>query len=158
MITFHLSSVTELYDNISLQLVGGYKEESGKGGLLSKRILTFFAAHPLTFDLTLACLGPLNTRIRSIVLLNSQSLKKIDFKIYFFKGRPEPIVGGVLCDLRNATLYPSTFNRSFVDGLPDDAVMSLMLGPSLLKRPERLKKMIIEQEDKGYRAKTSITM
>ena len=67
-------------------------------------------------------------------------------------------MGGVLCDLRNATLYPSTFNRSFVDGLPDDAVMSLMLGPSLLKRPERLKKMIIEQEDKGYRAKTSITM
>ena len=56
---------TELYDNISLQLVGGYKEESGKGGLLSKRILTFFANHPLTFDLTLACLGPLNTRIRS---------------------------------------------------------------------------------------------
>ena len=56
---------TELYDNISLQLVGGYKEESGKGGLLSKRILTFFASHPLTFDLTLACLGPLNTRIRS---------------------------------------------------------------------------------------------
>ena len=67
-------------------------------------------------------------------------------------------MGGVLCDLRNATLYPATFNRSFVDGLPDDAVMSLMLGPSLLKRPERLKKMIIEQEDKGYRAKTSITM
>ena len=56
---------TELYDNISLQLVGGYKEESGKGGLLSKRILTFFATHPLTFDLTLACLGTLNTRIRS---------------------------------------------------------------------------------------------
>ena len=83
MITFHLSSVTELYDNISLQLVGGYKEESGKGGLLSKRILTFFAAHPLTFDLTLACLGPLNTRIRSIVLLNSQSLKNWLQNLFF---------------------------------------------------------------------------
>ena len=73
-------------------------------------------------------------------------------------GRPEPIVGGILCDLRKATLHPATFNRSFVDGLADDAVMSLMLGPSLLKRPETLKKMIIEQEDKGYRAKTSMTM
>ena len=85
MITFHLSSVTELYDNISLQLVGGYKEESGKGGLLSKRILTFFAAHPLTFDLTLACLGPLNTRIRSKYCSTKFTIfKKIDFKIYYF--------------------------------------------------------------------------
>ena len=90
MITFHLSSVTELYDNISLQLVGGYKEESGKGGLLSKRILTFFAAHPLTFDLTLACLGPLNTRIRSIVLLNSQYLKKLTSKSIFLQADLSP--------------------------------------------------------------------
>ena len=118
---------------ITLQLVGGYKEESGKGGVLSKRILSFFATHHLTFKLNLVCLGPVNTKLKS---------------------RPEPIVGGVLCDLsKGGKLYPATFNRSFVDGMPEDTINTLMLGPSLIKRPERLKKMILEHEDKGYSAK-----
>ena len=40
----------ELFDMaVTLQLVGGYKEESGKGGLLSKRILTFFAENKMNF-------------------------------------------------------------------------------------------------------------
>ena len=113
--------------------MGGYKEESGKGSLLSKLILSFFSSHPLTFNLTLACLGPVNTKLR---------------------GRPEPIVGGVLCDLANgAKLYPATFNRSFVDGMPEETIMTLMLGPSLLKKPFKLKKMILEQEDKGFSSK-----
>ncbi len=116
-------------------MVGGLKEESGKGGVLSRRILTFFSTHHLTFRLDLVCLGPANTRIR---------------------GRPEPIVGGVLCDLtKSGKLFPATFNRSFVDGLPQEAVNSLMLGPSLLKKPERLKKMILEQEDKGFSFKVN---
>ena len=72
------------------------------------------------------------------------------------QGPAQPIVGGVLCDLtKNGKLYPATFNRSFVDGLPEDTINTLMLGPSLIKKPERLKKMIIEQEDKGFSAKNT---
>ena len=71
-------------------------------------------------------------------------------------GPAQPIVGGVLCDLtKNAKLFPATFNRSFVDGLPEDTINTLMLGPSLIKKPERLKKMIIQQEDKGFSAKNT---
>jgi len=126
----------DLFSTVTLQLVGGLKEESGKGGVLSKRILTFFATHNLTFKLSLVCLGPVNTRTKW--------------------GPAQPIVGGVLCDLtKNGKLYPATFNRSFVDGLPEDAINTLMLGPSLIKKPERLKKMIIEQEDKGFSAKNT---
>ena len=33
--------------------------------------------------------------------------------------------------------------------------LSLILGPSLIKKPERLKKMIIQQEDKGFSAKNT---
>lgn len=124
--------------NVTLQLVGGLKEESGKGGVLSRRILTFFATHSMTFKVTLVCLGHVNTRLRS---------------------RAEPIVGGVLCDLsKGGKLYPATFNRSFVDGLPQESVNALMLGPSLLKKPERLKKMILQQEDKGFSCKNSTSI
>ncbi len=43
-------SVDEIFENaVTLQLVGGYKEESGKGGVLSKRILSFFAQNQLEF-------------------------------------------------------------------------------------------------------------
>jgi len=126
----------DLFNTVTLQLVGGLKEESGKGGVLSKRILTFFATHNLTFKLSLVCLGPVNTHRK--------------------RGPAQPIVGGVLCDLtKNGKLYPATFNRSFVDGLPEDTINTLMLGPSLIKKPERLKKMIIEQEDKGFSAKNT---
>ena len=129
----HVSADKDVFGGISLQLVGGYKEESGKGGVLSTRILTFFATQHLTFKLTLVCLGPVNTRLKS---------------------RPEPIVGGVLCDLSNGKLYPATFNRSFVDGMPEDTVKTLMLGPSLIKNPFKLKKMILQHEDRGYSCKS----
>ena len=59
------SFFSEVFGHVTLQLVGGLKEESGKGGVLSKRILNFFASHQLTFRLTLICLGPVNTRVRS---------------------------------------------------------------------------------------------
>lgn len=114
---------------VTLQLVGGLKEESGKGGVLSKRILSYFATHRCNFIPTLVCLGPINTKIRT---------------------RAEPIVGGVLCDLKNGKLYPANFNRSFVDGMPEDTVNTLMLGPSLIKKPFKLKAMILEHEDRGY--------
>merc|ERR1711974_52692 len=130
---------SDLFSDITLQLVGGYKEESGKGGVLSTRILTFFATQHLTFKLTLVCLGPVNTR-RSRM------------------GTSEPLVGGVLCDLSNGKLYPATFNRSFVDGMPDDTVKTLMLGPSLIKNPFKLKKMIIEHEDRGYSSKNTTSI
>ena len=55
---------SEIFGRVTLQLVGGYKEESGKGGVLSKRILNFFATHQLTFKLALICLGTINTRAR----------------------------------------------------------------------------------------------
>ena len=60
---------------VTLQLVGGLKEESGKGGVLSKRILSYFATHRCNFIPTLVCLGPINTKIRT---------------------RAEPIVGKIL--------------------------------------------------------------
>ena len=60
---------------VTLQLVGGLKEESGKGGVLSKRILSYFATHRCNFIPTLVCLGPINTKIRN---------------------RAEPIVGKIL--------------------------------------------------------------
>ena len=60
---------------VTLQLVGGLKEESGKGGVLSKRILSYFATHRCNFIPTLVCLGPINTKMRA---------------------RAEPIVGKIL--------------------------------------------------------------
>ena len=81
--------------------------------------------------------GPVNTRQRS--------------------SPAQPIVGGVLCDLtkNECRLYPATFNRSFLADLPEDSITTLMLGPALIKKPERLKKMIYEQEDKGFSAKNN---
>ena len=60
---------------VTLQLVGGLKEESGKGGVLSKRILSYFATHRCNFIPSLVCLGSINTKIRT---------------------RAEPIVGKIL--------------------------------------------------------------
>ena len=56
---------SEIFGHVTIQLVGGLKEESGKGGVLSKRILSFFATHQCNFIPTLICLGPVNTRIRT---------------------------------------------------------------------------------------------
>ena len=83
------------------------------------------------------CAGPVNTRQRSCPA--------------------QPIVGGVLCDLtkNGCRLYPATFNRSFLADLPEDSITTLMLGPALIKKPERLKKMIYKQEDKGFSAKNN---
>lgn len=67
------------------------------------------------------------------------------------------LLGGVLCDLKNGRLFPANFNRSFVDGMPEDTVNTLMLGPSLIKKPFKLKKMIIEHEDRGYSSKHTDT-
>ncbi len=61
------------------------------------------------------------------------------------------MVGGVLCDLAaSGKLSPANFNRSFVNEMPEDTVMTLMLGPSLMRKPAKLKQMILEHEDHGY--------
>ena len=57
------------------------------------------------------------------------------------------------CD--ELVIDPATFNRSFLADLPEDSINTLMLGPALIKKPERLKKMIYEQEDKGFSAKNN---
>jgi hypothetical protein len=115
--------------DIQLKLIGGYVEDSGKGLILSQRILTFFAQHHLPFSLKLCCLGPANTKTG---------------------GRRKPLVGGCVCNISNGMVFPADFNRTFVDKLPDEAIKTLMLGPSLIKKPNKLKQMILAQEDQGF--------
>ena len=46
---------------------------------------------------------------------------------------------------------PAVFNRGFVSTeLDEDIVNTLLLGPSLIKKPNKLKKMIMKREDRGY--------
>ena len=45
---------------------------------------------------------------------------------------------------------PASFQRSFVNQLSEEAVKMLMLGPSLIKKPNKLKKMILDKEDQGF--------
>jgi hypothetical protein len=119
----------EVLCDIQLKLIGGYIEDSGKGLILSQRILSFFAQHHLAFSLKLCCLGPANTKPN---------------------GRSKPLVGGCVCKISNGNVFPADFNRTFVDKLPDEAINTLMLGPSLIKKPNKLKQMILAQEDKGF--------
>ena len=116
--------------DIQLKLIGGYIEDSGKGLSLSQRILTFFAQHQLAFSLKLCCLGPANTKKNG--------------------SRSKPLVGGCVCNISNGMVYPANLNRTFVDKLPEEAIKTLMLGPSLIKKPNKLKQMIIAQEDQGF--------
>ena len=122
-------SIVDLFKAIDLRLVGGYDEVSGKGSVLSRRILSFFATHQLYFNLKLCCLGPVNTK---------------------GSWRTEPIVGGVVFDVKTAKTMPANFNRTFVDSLPEEAIMTLMLGPSLIKKPFKLREMILAKEDEGF--------
>ena len=118
-----------MFKTIDLKLIGGYDEVSAKGSVLSRRILSFFATHQLSFNLKLCCLGPANTR---------------------GTGRTEPIVGGVVVDVKSANTHAANFNRTFVDSLPEEAIMTLMLGPSLIKKPFKLREMILAKEDQGF--------
>ena len=122
-------SIVDLFKAIDLRLVGGYDEVSGKGSVLSRRILSFFATHQLYFNLKLCCLGPVNTK---------------------GSWRTEPIVGGVVFDVKTAKTMPANFNRTFVDSLPEEAIMTLMLGPSLIKKPFKLREMILAKENEGF--------
>ena len=114
---------------IQLKLIGGYIEASGKGLCLSQRILSFFAQHELAFLLKLCCLGPANTKTT---------------------GHIKPLVGGCVCKISNGNVFPADFNRTFVDKLPTEAINTLMLGPALIKKPNKLKQMILAQEDEGF--------
>ena len=129
VITEMICAFVTVFRDIQLKLIGGLVEDSGKGLVLSRRILTFFAQHQLAFSLNLCCLGPANTK-----------------KTF----NPKPLVGGCVCNISNGMVFPADFNRTFVDKLPDEAIKTLMLGPSLIKKPNKLKQMILAQEDKGF--------
>ncbi len=73
---------------------------------------------------------------------------------FFLKGRTEPIVGGVVFNVIQGRAFPAIFNRGVVDSLDEDLVMTLMLGPSLIKKPSRLKQMILAKEDEGFSKST----
>jgi hypothetical protein len=97
---------------------------------ISNTLFSFYLISlQLSFNLKLCCLGPANTR---------------------GSGRTEPIVGGVVVDVRSAKTESANFNRTFVDSLPEEAIMTLMLGPSLIKKPFKLREMILAKEDQGF--------
>lgn len=50
---------------IELQLVGGYKDPHGHGEELFYSIIQAFQRHPVEIDLTLCCVGELNTTMRN---------------------------------------------------------------------------------------------
>lgn len=51
---------------------------------------------------------------------------------------------------------PAQFNRQFVSSQPDeDIVRTLILGPSLIKKPFKLKKLILQTEDRGFGVRTA---
>jgi len=46
--------------------------------------------------------------------------------------------------------FPAVFNRIVVVSLDEDLVMTLMLGPSLIKKPFKLIQIILAKEDQGF--------
>ena len=117
-------------DGSRLVLVGGYDDEAKKSATISTRILSFFSKSPDAFRLELCCLGRANTHLK----------------------RPaRPKVGGAVCRVRGEfKISPASFQRSFVNHLSQEAIQLLMLGPSLVKKPNKLKKMILAKEDQGF--------
>ena len=60
---------------------------------------------------------------------------------------------GVGVDLKknSGKPFPADFNRHFVSSqLDEDLLFTLMLGPSLIRKPFKLKKLILDKEDEGY--------
>lgn len=66
------------------------------------------------------------------------------------------MVGGVFVDLTNGEPRPATFNRTVVAADPE-VRQALLLGPALIRKPAKLKKMIADTEDRGY-AKSGRTL
>lgn len=65
-----VSSVQELSigyceGRIELQMVGGYKDPHGHGEELFYSIIQAFQRHPVEIDLTLCCVGELNTTVQN---------------------------------------------------------------------------------------------
>eukprot|EP00096_Caligus_rogercresseyi_P013352 TRINITY_DN6012_c0_g1_i1.p1 TRINITY_DN6012_c0_g1~~TRINITY_DN6012_c0_g1_i1.p1 ORF type:complete len:115 (-),score=20.33 TRINITY_DN6012_c0_g1_i1:526-870(-) len=112
-------------------MVGGYSDEAGKAGRLGRRLFSYFHEHPYRFQIQDICLGDVNTR-------NGMY-------------RKEPIIGGVSLELKTGRLHKANFSsRAFLSGMSDDMVNQLLLGPSLIKKPNALKRIILEKEDQGY--------
>ena len=60
-------------------------------------------------------------------------------------------MGGVVVGVTDGLPAPAVFNRAFVSSKVDeDTMFTLLLGPSLIKKPFKLKKIILEKEDQGY--------
>ncbi|XP_040581870.1 protein N-terminal asparagine amidohydrolase [Lepeophtheirus salmonis] len=116
---------------ISLRILGGYSDEAGKAERLRKRIFTYFQSHSYRFNLDEMILGDMNTK-------NGMY-------------RKEPIIGGICCDLKTGKLFNAAFSsRAFLNELSDKMVNTLLLGPSLIKKPNALKRIILQKEDQGY--------
>lgn len=72
---------------------------------------------------------------------------------YFSFSLDKLFYAGVGFDLRGKSgkPFPANFNRHFVSSKPDeDLLFTLMLGPSLIRKPFKLKKLILDKEDEGY--------
>ena len=122
----------EIEDEIDLHLVGGYADEAGKAARLSRRFLRFFADSASRFALHTLCVGQPNSKTGHYC-------------------HNEPKVGGVVVGVADGLPAPAVFNRAFVSGKADEETMfTLLLGPSLIKKPFKLKKIILEKEDQGY--------
>jgi len=127
---------------ISLHMVGGYEDEAGKAARLSMRLIDFFADFHhsnLDFRLQTFCVGKCNTKRGR-------------------NGHNEPKIGGVVFQLKEPTLgpQPADLNRHFISSSLDaDIVNTLLLGPSLIRKPFKLKKIIMQKEDEGYARRTA---
>jgi len=56
----------------------------------------------------------------------------------------------VVFNVLQGKAFPAVFDRVVVDSLDEDLVMTLMLGPSLIKKPFKLKQIILAKEDQGF--------
>eukprot|EP00095_Tigriopus_kingsejongensis_P012140 maker-scaffold867_size86973-snap-gene-0.13 protein:Tk12140 transcript:maker-scaffold867_size86973-snap-gene-0.13-mRNA-1 annotation:"n-terminal asparagine amidase" len=127
---------------IQLHLIGGYADEAGKAQKLTMRLLRFFmnftlGDRPMEFDLGTFCVGEPNSK-RGHYCHN------------------EPIVGGVVVDVANGQPHPAIFNRTFVSSnVDEDLQTTLLLGPSLIPKPSKLKKMILQREDQGFASRST---
>ena len=89
-----------------------------------------------------------------IIKALEKSLKCDQFRFFCLPGRyfihREPKIGGVSVNLEAGNPVPASFNRNFGAEIDEDLRFTLMLGPSLIRKPNKLKKIILEKEDTGY--------
>ncbi|XP_050311453.1 protein N-terminal asparagine amidohydrolase-like [Anthonomus grandis grandis] len=82
---------------IEVQLVGGYSDPNRYSEELFFKLMNSFHKHPVEIDLTLACVGPLNTTIRG--------------------GIPWPLIYGIGVNVKTGEIFPATFPDKGPDSL-----------------------------------------